>query len=170
VLDNLNNCGCQRINGTFDLVWHASNRGMELSRRIGVRDQLLQRHFQTLTTERFGKRIEVQSAKVAQQSTQAPVSLNDHALIALRNIARDELELDQNADEALLGAVVEITLDAPPLSIVACDDSALGSVKVSQPRSGGCGQLGVAKGQSGGWREARQQLGLVSAGRRRYPH
>jgi hypothetical protein len=87
-------------------------------------------------------------------------------VITRRNIASYEPELDENADEALLGAVVEITLDAPPLSIVVCDDSALGSVKVSQPRSGSCGQLGVAKGQSGGWREAGQQLRLVSAGQR----
>jgi hypothetical protein len=88
-------------------------------------------------------------------------------LVARGNVASYELELDQNAHEALLGTVVEITLDAPPLSIVVCDDSALGSVKVSQPRSGGCGQLGVAKGQSGGWREAGQQHCLVSAGQRR---
>jgi hypothetical protein len=166
-LGNLNNRRCERIDGTLDFVWHTSNRGMKLRRRIGVCDQLLQRRFQTLTHQRFGERIEVQSAEMVQHCTQAPVSLEDDALVARRDIARYELELDENANEALLGAVVEITLDAPPFSIVVCDDSALGGVKVNQPRSGGCGQLSVAKGQSGGWREARQQLRLVSAGRRR---
>jgi hypothetical protein len=101
---------------------------------------------------------------MVQYCPQAPVCLEDDTLVARRDIARYELELHENANEALLGTVMEITLDAPPFSIVVCDDSALGSVQVSQTRSGGCGQLGVAKGQPGGWREARQQLRLVSAG------
>jgi hypothetical protein len=140
---------------------------MELRRRIGVCDQLLQRRFQTLSAERFGERIEVKAAEVVQDCTQAPVGLEDDPLVARRDIARHELELDENADEALLGTVVEITLDASPFRIVVCDDPALGSVKVSQPRSGGRGQLSVAKGQFGGWREVGQQLRLVGAGRRR---
>jgi hypothetical protein len=169
-LGNLNDRRCERIDGTLDFVWHTSNRGTEFRRCIGVCDHLLQRRFQTFSAERFRERIEVQSAEMAQHRTQAPVSLHDHQLIARRNIARYQLELDQNADETLLGAVVEITLDASPFRIVVRDDPALGSVKVSQPRSGGCGKLGIAKGQFGGRREVGQQLRLVSAGRRRQPY
>jgi hypothetical protein len=138
---------------------------MELRGRIGVCDQLLQRRFQTLSAERFGERIEVQSAEMVQHCTQAPVRLKDDPSVARSDIARHELELDESADEALLSTVVEITLDASPLRIAVCDDPALGGVKVSEPRSGGCGQLGVAKGQFGGWREIGQQLRLVGAGR-----
>jgi hypothetical protein len=164
VLGNLNNHGDERIDGTVDFVWHASNRGMELRRRFGVCDQLLQRRFQTLSTESFGEGIEVEAAKMVQHCTETPVRLADDALIARRDIASYELELDEHADESLLGTVVQITLDPPPFSIVVCDDPALRSVQVSQPRSGGGGQLGVAKGQLCGRREVGQQLRLVSAG------
>src|SRR5512132_3762692 len=92
VLGNLNNRRSERIDGTLDFVWHTSNRGMELRWRIGVCDQLLQRRFQTLTHERFGERIEVQSAEMVQHCTQAPVGLEDDALVARRDIARYELE------------------------------------------------------------------------------
>jgi hypothetical protein len=170
VLGNLNDRRCERIDGTLDFVWHTSNRGTELRRCIGVCDQLLQRRFQTFSAERFRERIEVQSAEMVQHRAQAPVSLKDDPLVARRDIANHELELDENADEALLGPVVKITLDASPFRIVVCDDPALGSVKVSQPRSGSCGKLGVAKGQFDGWREVGQQLRLVSAGQRRQPH
>ena len=97
--------------------------------------------------------------------TQPPVDFGEHALIARRNVARHELKLDENADQALLSAIVQISLDASAFSIGGRNDPTLRSLKVSQPRRGRCRELRIAKCQFGGWSQASQELRLVSTAR-----
>ena len=60
-----------------------------------------------------------------------------------------QLETHRQSDEALLRAIVEVTLDAPPLRITGFDDPCARRTNLFQLRPNLCGQTLVLEGQPG---------------------
>ena len=55
-------------------------------------------------------------------------------------------QVERDADQALLGAVVQVAFDAPAFGVRGRDDPPLGGLDLAQPGAGDGGQLGVAQG------------------------
>ncbi len=90
------------------------------------------------------------AAQLIEGSLDAPVGLGHVVLGGRIGVAEGKPEMYRGADQALLGAVMQVSLDPLALEIGYQEDPQPRCVNLGKPRPSEGGQAGIAEDQSGG--------------------